>query len=193
MPGMAGQPQPVGGTPSRSLLALAIAGLLGMAGLAAWHFDQPVPIPAEVAPLALTGRVVDRADILSSAQEAALDKRLARLEEQAGPQLVVVTTPSLEGQTVADYSLRLGRGWGIGDKARNDGVILLVAPNERKVRIEVGYGLEKTLSDPRSADIIKTKIIPMFKRGDLTGGTLAGANEIAGFLEAHPTKPGKPA
>ena len=90
----------------------------------------------------LTGRVVDEAHLLSPQQVQELDGKLAALETQSQRQLVVVTLPDLQGYEIEDYGYQLGRAWGIGDKARNDGALLIVAPNERKVRIEVGYGLE---------------------------------------------------
>ena len=92
--------------------------------------------------------------------------------------MVIVTTPSLNGQKIEDFGVRLGRTWGIGRKGINDGVLLIVAPNEHKVRIEVGYGLEKTLSDPICAQIIRNEIIPRFHRGDIAGGIGAGALAI---------------
>jgi uncharacterized membrane protein YgcG len=168
-------------------LAAAAAAALVIGG-AAWKLDRPAAIAQPSAPLALSGRVVDRADILDAASEAILNKRLADLEARAGPQFVVATTPSLNGARINDYSLRLTRGWGIGDAKRNDGVLLLVAPNERHVRIEVGSGLEKTLRDPICASIIAEKIIPAFKRGAMQEGTLAGAEAVIAVLVTHPTK-----
>jgi len=139
-------------------------------------------MPAGYAFPALTGRVVDRADLLSPAQEAALSARSAALEKARGHQFVVVTVPDLGGHAIEDYGVHLGRYWGIGRKHVNDGVLLLVAPNERKVRIEVGYGLENTLTDPRAAAIIARDILPAFKAGDLPGGIIAGAASITRTL-----------
>ena len=99
----------------------------------------------------LTGRVVDDAALLSPAQEQGLTGKLAALETQSGRQLVVATIPDLQGYDIADYGYRLGRAWGIGEKAKNDGALLIVAPNERKIRVEVGYGLEGLLTDAQSA------------------------------------------
>jgi uncharacterized protein len=139
-------------------------------------------MPAGYAFPALTGRVVDKADLLSPAQEAALSAQSAALEKATGHQFVVVTVPGLGGHPIEDYGVRLGRYWGIGRKDINDGVLLLVAPAERKVRIEVGYGLEKALSDPRAAEIIAHDILPSFKAGDLPGGIAAGAASITRTL-----------
>lgn len=169
-------------------LAAAAAAALAIGGGIAWRLDRPAEIAHSQPPLALSGRVVDRADILDAASEAVLNKRLADLEVRAGPQFVVATTPSLDGARIEDYSLRLARGWGIGDAKRNDGVLLLVAPNERRIRIEVGSGLEETLSDPACASIIADKIIPAFERGAIQDGTLAGVDAVIAVLAAHPTK-----
>ena len=91
---------------------------------------------------ALTGRVVDQADIIPAPIEAELTAKLENLETTTQRQLVVATVPTLDGYDISDYGYQLGREWEIGDAQRNDGALLLVAPNERRVRIEVGYGLE---------------------------------------------------
>src|SRR5690606_31965183 len=101
-----------------------------------------------------TGRVVDEARLLSAEQEATLTTRLEALEAETSDQLVVVTVNDLEGYPIEDYGYRLGRAWGIGQAEDDSGVLLIVAPNERKVRIEVGYGLEPILTDALSARII---------------------------------------
>ena len=128
---------------------------------------------------ALSGRVVDAANIISPATEAALTARLATLETQTRRQLVVATVPSLGGQDVADYGYLLGRSWGIGNRERNDGVILLIAPNERRMHIAVGYGLEPVLTDALSAQIIRNDITPAFKQVDYDSGITAGDNASA--------------
>jgi uncharacterized protein len=150
--------------------------------------------PALAAPTfpPLTGRVVDDANILSPQVEAGLTAKLASLEQSTGRQLVVATLPSLQGDEIEDYGYQLGRTWGIGEKGKNSGVILLVAPNERKVRIEVGYGLEPILTDALSSVIIQTAVLPKFKAGDLEGGVAAGTDAIIAQLalpdEAAKTK-----
>ncbi|HVM23457.1 MAG TPA: TPM domain-containing protein [Sphingomicrobium sp.] len=126
----------------------------------------------------LTGRVVDQAGLLRPEQSAQLESRLAALEVQTGRQLVVATVNSLEGRTIEDYGYRLGREWGIGREGEDDGVILLVAPNEKKVRIETGYGARVFLTDAVSSVIIRNAILPRFKAGDMAGGIEAGADEI---------------
>jgi len=123
---------------------------------------------------ALTGRVVDAAHFLPADVAAKLDQQLAALETQSQRQLVVATIPDLQGYDIEDYGYRLGRAWGLGDKKRNDGIVLIVAPKERKVRIEVGYGLEATVTDGLSELIIQKIILPKFKAGDMPGGIEAG-------------------
>lgn len=131
---------------------------------------------AEAAPTfpALTGRVVDDAHILSDQTKADLDQKLAGLEAKTSRQLVVVTLPSLQGYEISDYGYQLGRAWGIGQAKLNNGVLFIVAPNEHKVRIEVGYGLEPILTDALSEIIIQQAVLPQFRAGDFNGGTEAG-------------------
>jgi uncharacterized protein len=130
----------------------------------------------------LTGRVVDSANLLSPEQEAALTQQLAALETKNRRQLVVVTLPSLEGYAIEDYGYRLGRSWGIGEKDVNSGALLIIAPNERKVRIEVGYGLEPILTDALSSVIIQQQILPAFRNNDMAGGILAGTKALTDLL-----------
>jgi len=137
-------------------------------------------LPALAAPTfpPLTGRVVDDAQILSPDAERDLTTKLENLETTTGRQLVVATVPSLQGYPIEDYGYQLGRTWGIGEKGKNTGAILLVAPNERKVRIEVGYGLEPVLTDALSSVIIQSAILPKFRDGDMQGGIVAGTDAI---------------
>ena len=116
----------------------------------------------------LTGRVVDDAHLLTPADKAAIESDLKALEDKSSDQLVVYTTNSLQGYPVEDYGYQLGRAWGIGQKGTNNGVILIVAPNERKVRIEVGRGLEPQLTDALSKLIVENAILPRFKRGEFS-------------------------
>lgn len=131
----------------------------------------------------LSGRVVDEAHLLSPEQAGALDAKLAALETQSQRQLVVATVPSLEGLEIEDYGYRLGRAWGLGDKTRNDGLVLLVAPNERKVRVEVGYGLEGIVTDALSSVIIQREVVPRFKAGDYPGGIAAATDQLIAQLQ----------
>ena len=131
---------------------------------------------------ALSGRVVDEVGLLDSATRAALTQTLADLETKSSDQLVVVTLRSLRGTSIEDYGYQLGRTWQIGQKDKNNGALLIVAPNERKVRIEVGYGLEGTLTDAISKFIIETSILPRFKAGDFPGGIKRGVEDIVQVL-----------
>ena len=131
----------------------------------------------------LTGRVVDEAHLLSPEQAAAIDAKLAALETQSQRQMVVATVPSLEGYEIEDYGYRLGRAWGIGDKQRNDGLLLLVAPTEHKVRIEVGYGLEGIITDALSSVIIQREMVPRFKANDYPGGITAATDQLVAQLQ----------
>ena len=114
-------------------------------------------LPAAAAPKfpALTGRVVDDAHVLTDQTKGDLDQKLAALEAKTSRQLVVVTLPSLQGYEISDYGYQLGRAWGIGQAKLNNGVLFIIAPNEHKVRIEVGYGLEPVLTDALSEVIIQ--------------------------------------
>lgn len=135
---------------------------------------------------ALSGRVVDSADIISAPVEAELTAELAALETQSQRQFVIATVADLEGYDVADYGYRLGRHWGIGDKDRDDGVLLLIAPNQRRMHIAVGYGLEPVLTDALSSSIIRNDITPAFRNGDFDGGIRAGATAIIRQLQLPP-------
>jgi uncharacterized protein len=136
----------------------------------------------------LTGRVVDDAHLLVPAQVADLNSKSAALETQTGRQFVVATIPSLEGRTIEDYGYRLGRTWAIGQKGKDDGVILLVAPSEHKVRIETGYGARVFLTDAVSSIIIREAILPKFKAGDMGGGIVAGADQIIEQMSLPPAE-----
>ena len=126
----------------------------------------------------LSGRVVDEAALMSRKQAHQLTQQLAAFEKRSGIQLVVVSVDSLDGETIEEYGYQLCRHWGIGQKGKNNGVLLLIAQDERKVRIEVGYGLEGALPDAIAANIIQTRILPAFKRGDMVAGVVAGSQSI---------------
>lgn len=136
--------------------------------------------PATAAPNfpALTGRVVDDANILSEQTREDLTGKLAALEQKTSRQLVVVTIPSLQGYEISDYGYQLGRAWGIGQAKLNNGILLIVAPTEHKVRIEVGYGLEPIVTDALSSVIIQTQVLPKFRSGDFNGGVEAGVDAL---------------
>ncbi|MGA7713878.1 MAG: TPM domain-containing protein [Rhizomicrobium sp.] len=135
----------------------------------------------------LSGRVVDDAGILPQDVQDQLTALLAEHEQQTGHQVVVATIKSLEGNDIAQYGYQLGRAWGIGQKGKNTGAIIIVAPNERKVRIEVGYGLEGALTDAQSKLIIENTILPYFKKGDYGSGVLAGTVQVLQVLGGKPS------
>src|SRR5262249_30269796 len=130
----------------------------------------------------LSGRVVDEANMLDPATRAALTQKLAELEAKTTDQLVVVTLRSLQGTSIEDFGVELGRRWRIGQKDKNNGVLLIVAPSERKVRIEVGYGLEGTLTNAVSKLIIENAIIPRFRANDIPGGITRAVDDIVNVL-----------
>jgi uncharacterized protein len=134
----------------------------------------------------LTGRVVDQANLLTPQQEADLTAKSEALEKQTSRQFVVATVNSLEDRTIEDYGYRLGRHWGIGREKEDDGVILLVAPNEKKVRIETGYGAEGFLPDILAGRMIRDDILPRFREGDMAGGIMAGADAIIRQMSLTP-------
>ncbi len=142
---------------------------------------QTSPVATLTFPV-LLGRVVDDAGLLPAPDREALTQSLAELEAKTKDQLVVVTLKSLQGTTIEDYGYQLGRTWGIGQKDKDSGVLLIVAAAERKVRIEVGYGLEGILTDAATKVIIEGSILPRFKVGDYPGGIRAGAADIAQLL-----------
>jgi uncharacterized protein len=130
----------------------------------------------------LRGRIVDEAGLLTGEDRRALEADLKALEEKSTDQLVVYTTRSLQGYPIEDFGYRLGRTWAIGQKDKNNGVILIVAPNDRKVRIEVGRGLEPQLTDLMTKLIIENAILPAFRRNDFVGGIKAGVRDIRDVL-----------
>lgn len=149
----------------------AVLGLIALAASAA-----PVAYPA------LTGRVVDEAGVLPEATKASIAAKLDQLERKSGIQLVVATVPSLGDQEIEPYANGLFRSWKLGEAKANNGVLLLVAPHERRVRIEVGYGLEGTLTDALSKIIITNAMVPRFKTGDFAGGIDRGTDDVITVL-----------
>ena len=152
------------------LVAAAAALLLTLVGALALTFPQ------------LTGRIVDQANIISEDARRVIEPKLADLEARSGIQLVVATINSLEGQEIEPYANELFRTWKLGEKAKNNGVLLLVAPKERRVRIEVGYGLEGTLTDALAKVIITNAITPRFKTGEFSDGISRGVDDIITVL-----------
>ena len=134
----------------------------------------------------LTGRVVDRAELLDQQTEARLTEMLEAHEQQTSEQVVVATLASLQGYAIEEYGYQLGRHWGIGQEGEDNGALLIVAPEERKVRIEVGYGLEGRLTDAQSSVIINRIITPAFKQGDYAKGIVQGIEAIIQVLGGDP-------
>jgi uncharacterized protein len=131
---------------------------------------------------ALTGRVVDQAGVMTVQSRTDVEAKSKQLEDKSGIQLVVATVKSLQGSDVETFANQLFRFWKLGEAKKNNGVLLLVAPAEHKVRIEVGYGLEGTLTDALSSVIISGAIIPRFKANDFSGGIERGVDGIVSVL-----------
>ncbi len=143
------------------------------------------------------GRVTDLTDTLSADEVSQLERKLADYEEHTTNQIAVLLIPSLKGDNLEDYSIRLADKWKIGQAGKDNGVILLIAKYDRKIRIEVGYGLESVLPDGLAGAIIRDQIGPFFKRGDFFGGVNQGLNAIIkvtdpGFVPIEPQVVGKP-
>lgn len=136
----------------------------------------------------LSGRVVDQAGLLTPEQERSLSELSKSIEDNSTAQVVVVTLKSLEGYDIADYGYQLGRHWGIGQKGQdNNGLLIIIAPYEHKVRIEVGYGLEGGITDALSHELIQSQLIPRFKQQDVYGGLKNTMEEIKNILSHEPT------
>lgn len=159
---------------SRALLGLLLAFVVGSGRLAA--LDVPF----------LAGHVNDQAGLLDHAQGLALEERLAAFETRTGHQVVVLSVPSLEGEVIEDYALRVAETWKLGRADRDDGVLLLIAKDDRKLRIEVGYGLEAQLTDLQSHRIIDERIVPRFKEGAFAQGVDDGVSSLLGLLDGDP-------
>jgi len=153
-----------------TVLSLALVLILT---LTSWALDVPP----------LTGRVVDLAHVLSAETATSLTRNLETHETKTTNQVAVLILPSLEGDPLEEFSHRVATTWKLGQKGTDNGVLLLVSLKDRKVRIEVGYGLEGTLTDVRSAHIIGNEIVPRFRAGDLPGGIIAGTQAILATIE----------
>ncbi|MEQ1651746.1 MAG: TPM domain-containing protein [Hyphomicrobium sp.] len=158
----------------RTLLVLFAAVLIAT-GLAAFAIAAP-NYPE------LTGRIVDNANLLNAADRAQIESELQALEATSTDQVAVVTVPSLDGYTIEDYGIGLARKWAIGQKDKDNGVVLIVAPNERKVRIEVGRRLEPMMTDTMSKLIVENAILAQFRRGDFSAGIRDGVRDIKAVL-----------
>src|SRR6476659_6220209 len=154
----------VGGRDMRPIIAIA-ALLWAVTGALALNFP------------ALSGRVVDQANIIQPSTRSAIEQKLADLETKSGIQLVVATVSSLEGQDIEPYANELFRTWQLGEKSKNNGMHFLVAPNQRRIRVEVGYGNDTTLNDSLSKVIIVNAITPRVKTGDFSGAISRGVDD----------------
>jgi uncharacterized protein len=137
----------------------------------------------------LAGRVVDEAGLLSAAVRQRIEGQLAALERQTGDQVVVLVVPNLGGEPLAAYSIKVAQTWKLGQKGKDNGVLLLIARDDRKLRLEVGYGLEPTLTDLQSREILDDLIRPRFREGDFDGGVERGVDAIVKVLHGEALPP----
>jgi uncharacterized protein len=170
-----------------ALILILLSAATAAGGTAAAAAAAPSPQCAGVP--ALTGRVVDRAHLISAAGTARLTRELAQLEAATSDQVVVATLPSLGGRSIEEEGLALGRCWGVGRKGMDNGVVVLVAPAEKKVRVEVGYGLEGLLTDERAGAIIERDMLPRLKAGRVEAGIKEGVRAIDALLRSDHRRP----
>ena len=137
-----------------------------------------LPAAAQELPPRPEGPVYDGANMIDAATEAKLDEELRAYNKATGRAVIVATVPSLDGETVEGYAVKLYETWGIGGEETDEGALLLVAKKEQKIRIEVGYGSTPTLTDAMSGRIIRNTITPAFKQGDFSGGIAAGVAQM---------------
>ncbi len=157
--------------------------------LASFGFVMPPQALAQVPVPALTGRIVDQTSTLTSAQQAQLDNTLAEFERNKGSQIAVLIVPTTEPEAIEQFSIRVAEQWKLGRKKIDDGVILIVAKNDRTLRIEVGYGLEGVLNDATSKRIISDTIVPYFKSGDFNAGITAGVDQMMKLINGEALPP----
>lgn len=162
----------------RTFLALSFLA----AAASGWTLDVPY----------LSGRINDNAHLLDAAASSRLTAELKDFEAKSGHQVVVLTLPSLEGEVLEDFSVKIAKTWKLGRKGKDDGVLLLIAKNDRKMRIEVGYGLEGELPDALAGRIIRSEITPRFRAGDFPGGVSAGVHAVIGALSGSYSPPAEP-
>jgi uncharacterized protein len=164
----------------------ALRRVLQVASLCVCAMVVALPAQAALTFPALTGQVVDTADMLDGPSEEHLSQMLKAHQQLTTEQVVVVTVPNLQGTSIEDYGYQLGRHWGIGQKDKDNGALLIVAKDDRKVRLEVGYGLEERLTDAQSSVIINQIITPAFKQGDFVGGITRGTEAMVQVLGGDP-------
>lgn len=130
----------------------------------------------------LTGRVTDNAQILSQEASRSLTEKLKEHEDRTGNQVVVLTIPTLNGEIIEDYAVKVFNEWKLGQRNKDNGILILVVPNDRQMRIEIGYGLEGTITDGTAGQIIRSVMTPRFKNGDFDGGITEGARVVMDVL-----------
>jgi uncharacterized protein len=167
---------------ARTVLTLCGAGLLLLSHVAA----------AEVAVPAYTARVIDQTNTLAPAEQQALEQKLAQFEADKGSQIAILIVPTTEPETIEQYALRVVEQWKLGRKGIDDGALLLVAKDDRALRIEVGYGLEGALTDVAAARIIREVIVPLFKHGSYFAGIDAGVDRMIAVVNGEPLPPPDP-
>ena len=167
----------------RLLVAVQSALLLLLAGLVLPGFVLALDVPP------LTGRIVDTAQLITPDLAASLSQEIAAHERRTGNQVAVLTLPSLQGEPLEEFSHRVATTWKLGQKGTDNGVLLLVAAQDRRIRIEVGYGLEGVLTDAVTSRIIRTEMVPRFRAGEYSQGIAAGLRAILGTIEGTYTVP----
>lgn len=163
---------------SLNLLISAVIMMIALLAFSPQSHAQNFPQP--------TGFVVDEANILSDAEETQIAQKLEALKIQSNREFAVATIADLQGYDISEYGYQLGRAWGVGNEGADDGILLIIAPNERKIRIEVGYGLEGIITDGLSGQIIRNDITPQFKAGNMFAGINAGVDAIGSQLLLPP-------
>ncbi|VVE52335.1 membrane protein [Pandoraea cepalis] len=163
-----------------AIKAILLALIIGITGLGSPNATAQIAVPP------LTARVTDQTGTLTIEQAAALDQTLQAFESRKGTQIAILIVPTTEPETIEQYSLRVVEQWKLGRKQADDGALLIVAKNDRTLRIEVGYGLEGALNDATSKRIISEVIVPRFQQGDFYGGIAAGVNQIVGVADGEP-------
>jgi uncharacterized protein len=156
------------------MIAVLACALIASSG--AWALEVPY----------LSGRVNDQADLLDEAFEKELEDRLRILEEETGAQVAVLTVASLEGDPIEDFSMRVVETWELGREGVDDGVLVLIARDDRRMRIEVGYGLEGVLTDAQSGRIIDHLMAPKFRQGDFNGGVGGAVEAVSAAVRGEP-------
>jgi uncharacterized protein len=172
---------------------MKVAKAVFLAFMLCWAFAGAAFVArADVVVPPLTGRVVDLTATLSADQTTALEQKLKAFEDRKGSQLAVLVVPTTQPETIEQYALRVVEQWKLGRRKVDDGALLLIAKNDRKLRIEVGYGLEGALNDATAKRIIDEIITPKFRSGDFAGGISDGADRILKVIDGEPLPPPKP-